>query len=159
MKISRLRHNPLLFATYENKQWVPCFQTFSQVFFSFKIDSVYILKSWSIMFPLESPLAALLNLDIGKSSLRRDVWSDGDTRSDLLGQPGHWSLCMLGPRTASSLLTDISHRDRRPQTAVSSVFNTVPVHITDVGSPFPGTHAYNWGNCLLERCVRHSAVW
>jgi len=45
------------------------------------------------MFPLESPLAALLILEVGKSSLRRDVWSNGDTQSDLLGlcvRLDHW---------------------------------------------------------------------
>lgn len=91
---------------------------------------------------------------IGKSSLYRDVWSDGDTQSDLLGQPEHWSLRMLGPLTASKFVNGTCHtaRDRLPQTAVSSIFYTVPVHITDVESPFPRTHACSRGNALLEWC-------
>lgn len=68
---------------------------------------------------------------------------------------------MLGPLTASKFVNRTYHtaRDRRPQTAVSSVFYTVPVHITDVESPFPRIHACSRGNGLLEQCVRQSAVW
>ncbi len=46
-----------------HKQSVP-FDLKCCCFFFFKTNAVYILRSWSVMFPLESPLAALLNLEV-----------------------------------------------------------------------------------------------
>lgn len=110
------------------------------------------------MFPLESPLAALLNLEVSSLGNHhcKETFEVMATPSLIFWASRGIDLCVcLDHWLPASLLTEhiTTARDRRPQTAVSSVFYTVPVHITDVGSSFPRTLACSQG----ERLVR--AVW